>query len=340
VTLEDRTRAFHRLGHQLRNLSAANKDSLLNEAKQFNAWFAPEQVNLALANVSRLLDYDKLIEWTSRYSLTRVGEFRVGVVMAGNIPLVGFHDMMSVLLSGHFLVAKPSSQDTFLINYVIEGLIEADPRFKERIACRERLNDVDAVIATGSDNTARYFEYYFRNIPHLIRKNRSSCAILTGDESAGELDALAIDIFSFYGLGCRNVSKVFVPEGYDIRALFPSLQSFEHLINHHKYANNYDYNKSIMLVNGTTFLDNGFALVTESQDLVSPISVIYYERYADHESLQKRLTDSASKIQCIVGSAAAGANLVPFGKAQYPELDDYADKVDTMEFLTSFQPRG
>lgn len=335
MTLEERSKAFHQLGHHLRTLDEANRHSLLNEPRQFNAWFTPEQVNLALANVSRLLDYDRLMAWAGRYDCADSRESRIGVVMAGNIPLVGFHDMMSVLLSGFKLAAKPSSQDTFLVSYMIDHLIGVEPRFKDRIEVRERLTDVDAVIATGSDNTARYFDYYFRNIPHIIRKNRSSVAVLTGNESEEEIEALGMDIFSFYGLGCRNVSKLFVPEGYDVTRVFPPLSRYEMVINQHKYANNYDYNKSILLVDGTGFLDNGFVLLTESREIVSPISVIYYERYPDIEALTSRLSSSASKIQCVVGSSLPAVDTVPFGKAQYPELDDYADGVDTMAFLAS-----
>lgn len=260
---------------------------------------------------------------------------RVGVVMAGNIPLVGFHDLLTVLLAGHRLVAKPSSQDIFLIRYVIDQLVKIEPRFGERIELQDKLNKVEAVIATGSDNTARYFEYYFRNIPHLIRKNRSSCAVLTGEEPASDLELLGLDIFSFYGLGCRNVSKIFIPSGYDVTALFKHWAAYEKVIHHHKYANNYDYNKSILLVNRTPFLDSGFVLLTENKGTVSPIAVLYYERYEHLDTVRDSIRESTSKIQCIVGDRVPGIQAVPFGKAQYPELDDYADSVDTMKFLTA-----
>ena len=335
MTLEDRIKAFHQLGHHLRNLDETNRHSLLHEPQQFNPWFTPEQVNLAIANVSRQLQYDNLLHWTKSYGSGQTNAKNVGVVMAGNIPLVGFHDLLSVLLSGHHLVAKPSSQDNFLIRYMADHLVRIDPRFGNRIEFRDRLNAVDAVIATGGDNTARYFEYYFRNIPHLIRKNRSSCAILNGNESPKDLEGLGIDIFSFYGLGCRNVSKLFVPDRYDVTQLFKYWSSHENIINHHKYANNYDYNKSIMLVNRTQFLEVGFVLVTESSEIVSPISVLFYERYQSEGRLQNRIIESADKIQCVVGNAGQGIQTIPFGKAQYPELSDYADGVDTMKFLAA-----
>lgn len=274
--------------------------------------------------------------WVSQYDLSVVSPKNIGLVMAGNIPLVGFHDMLATLLSGHRLVAKPSSQDVYLIGYMIEHLIAIEPGFKDIIVLQETLKKVDAVIATGSDNTARYFEYYFRNIPHVIRKNRSSCAIMTGNETNEDLEALGVDVFSFFGLGCRNVSKLFIPAGYDITSLFQSWKKYEAVINHHKYANNYDYNKSILLVNRTPFYDNGFALVTESHDLVSPISVLFYESYEQQSDLNRMIGGAQSKIQCVVGTNGS-LTTVPFGKAQFPELDDYADGVDTMEFLAKLR---
>jgi hypothetical protein len=178
------------------------------------------------------------------------------------------------------------------------------------------------VIATGSDNTARYFEYYFRTKPHIIRKNRSSIAVLTGNETDDQLIALGKDVFSYFGLGCRNVSKLVVPEGYDFTRPLRLWEVYHDVSNHHKYVNNYDYNKSILLINGTHHFDNGFALLTPNEALVSPISVLYYATSADLAS---------DKIQCIVGS---GANYIPFGTTQEPTLTDYADNVDTLKFLT------
>jgi hypothetical protein len=242
--------------------------------------------------------------------------------MAGNIPLVGFHDLLCVLISGHRLSAKLSSQDSVLMRYVVEKLVAIEPRFKDYISFVERMNDADAVIATGSDNTARYFEYYFRNIPHIIRKNRSSCAILRGTETNEQLIALGKDVFSYFGLGCRNVSKLFVPKDYDFKRLLDLWQPYHDVFNHHKYVNNYDYNKSILLVNRTPHLDNGFVLITENKALVSPISVVYYE--------VGEPDPSSDKIQCVVS-----AEHVPFGKTQEPELTDYADRVDTLKFLTA-----
>ena len=253
--------------------------------------------------------------------------------MAGNIPLVGFHDLLCVLLSGHILLAKLSANDTVLMQWAMEQLISLEPRFADYLRPVPRLNAADAYIATGSDNTARYFDFYFGKKPNLIRRNRSSVAVLTGQESSSELARLGPDIFQYYGLGCRNVSKLYVPPGYDFVPLLDALQVCEGVLDHHKYQNNYDYNKSILLVNGTPHFDNGFLLVTPQSALVSPISVVHYGEYAHEIDLVDQLTDVAPRIQCLVSAGGRWAGSVPFGQAQQPGVADYADGVDTMEFL-------
>lgn len=253
-------------------------------------------------------------------------------MLAGNIPLVGFHDLLSVLISGHHVQLKLSSKDSKLIQYLIKHLIWLEPAFEKIIKIKEnKLENFDAVIATGSDNSARYFEYYFGKYPNIIRKNRSSCVILNGNESEEEMEALGEDIFSYFGLGCRNVSKAFVPKGYDLAKILSRWESYKEIIHHHKYCNNYDYQKSILLVNLIPFLDNGFILLQENEKLVSPISVLFYEYYTDQEDLEIKLNINKEKIQCIVGSNSLAT--VPFGGAQYPEVWDYADNVDTLTFL-------
>lgn len=249
--------------------------------------------------------------------------------MAGNIPMVGFHDLLSVLISGNKLVAKLSSQDNYLMKLVVNQLISNHPEFKELISVEERLTEIDCIIATGSDNSARYFEYYFAKYPHIIRKNRTSVGVLTGNESREELFELGKDIFTYFGLGCRNVSTVLVPTGYDFAAFFESVQTFESVVQHHKYANNYDYNKSILLLDQVPFLDNGFLLVKPDQQLVSPISVLHYQTYENKEEIPLILSRIQEKVQCVVGSG-----FLPFGKAQLPEVNDYADGVDTLKVLT------
>lgn len=335
MDLIQRISALAELGNQINRLNADEKATLADQAAQHNAWFTSEYVALALEGVARFLSPDSLNKWTGSYSLNTVTPKTIGVAMAGNIPLVGFHDFLCVLLSGNKLKAKLSSQDSVLLQALTEKLVHIEPGFESLINFEERLNNIDAVIATGSDNTSRYFEYYFRNIPSIIRKNRSSCAILMGEETAEQLVELGIDVFSYFGLGCRNVSKVFVPEGYSFIPLLDSWPTYSNISNHHKYANNYDYQKSILLVNGVTFLDNGFVLVTENSALVSPISVLFFETYKDQNDLNEKISLQSEKIQCMVSANGWYPGSVPFGKAQYPDVWDYADNVDTLKFLSS-----
>lgn len=332
MTIDQRLAAFKRLGELLHTIEPAEKKDLVDHAGQCNPWFTPAQIDLALQGIGRMLNANDLERWASAYSFKKASR-TVGVVMAGNIPLVGFHDLLTVMISGHHLAARASSQDLVLMKYVIDALIGIEPGFTERVTLRERLNGVEAVIATGSDNTARYFEYYFRNIPHIIRKNRSSCAVLTGKESDEELTSLGKDVFSYYGRGCRNVSKLFVPEGYDFPRLLGLWETYSDVIQHHKYSHNYDYNKSILLVNQTPHFDNGFALITESQSIVSPISTVYFESYGSMNDVVSLISRSADSIQCVAGNTDQVPGVIPFGETQFPQVWDYADGVDTMAFL-------
>jgi hypothetical protein len=255
--------------------------------------------------------------------------------MAGNIPLVGFHDLLCVLISGHVLVAKLSSQDTVLMEFICNQLKQIDSRFSESVFIEERLTTIDAVIATGSDNTGRYFEYYFRNIPHIIRKNRSSCAVVRGEENEAQLKELGKDVFSYFGQGCRNVSKLFLPVGFDIKKIMKAWEQYGAIVNHHKYANNYQYQHSILLINLIRFFDNGSVILSESKSLVSPIAVVYYEFYSDLTSLENRIQENRDKIQCITSDGAWYPKSINFGKSQTPGLEDYADELNTLNFLCS-----
>ncbi|WP_026135888.1 acyl-CoA reductase [Nafulsella turpanensis] len=333
MTLSNRIAALAALGQLVRNFSDEEKEQLYYKAAAHNSWFTRENVLLALDGISRYLDEEKLKQWLSRYDLPdeNPAPKKVGVVMAGNIPLVGFHDFLSVLVTGHILYAKLSSQDPALLPFLANELCEIEPAFRKQINFADKLTGMDAMIATGSDNSSRYFEYYFSKLPHIIRKNRSSCAVLDGSESTDELFRLGLDITQYFGLGCRNVSKLFVPENYNFSPLLDALEPYNSLRNHHKYVNNYDYNKSIYLVNRVAHLDNGFLMLKEDQAFVSPISVVYYEHYSSKEELQEKLNSQAAKIQCVVGHEDGQIN---FGTAQEPELWDYADGVDTLEFLT------
>jgi hypothetical protein len=249
--------------------------------------------------------------------------------MAGNIPLVGFHDYLSVLISGNSVIAKTSSKDAELIVHLSEILCSINPAFSKKIRFTEGiLSDFDAVIATGSDNSSRYFEYYFGKYPHIIRKNRNSIAIIDGEETNQELENLGTDIFSYFGLGCRNISKVYLPEGYDVHTMIKNWTRYSDVILHSKYANNYDYNMAVYLVNKEKFLDTGYMLLKESAEISSPVSVLFYEFYKSEESLALKINSLNDKIQCITGR-----KYIPFGKSQFPRLWDYADNIDTLDFL-------
>ncbi|RZK90649.1 MAG: acyl-CoA reductase, partial [Hymenobacter sp.] len=313
-----RLAAFAALGHHLASLTEAEITELAFRTRNQNAWFDLPNVRTALAGIVHMLAEPALSQWAGRYPAEPAAPRQVGVVMAGNIPMVGFHDLLCVLLSGHTLLAKLSKDDTLLMLWLGQQLLEIEPLFAERLQFVERLNAADAFIATGSDNTARYFEFYFKSRPHIIRRNRTSLAILTGHETAEELAALGPDIFQYYGLGCRNVSKLYVPEGYDFVPLLDALQPWQHVLNHHKYQNNYDYNKSILLVNAVPHFDIGFLLLTAQSALVSPISVLHYSTYAQEIDLLDQLTNVAVQTQCLVSAGGRFAGSVPFGRAQQP----------------------
>jgi len=328
---------FSELGQQLQNPNETLLDVVNNEWK-YNAWFTAESVLKAIKAIALMLNKDDLGKWLDNYTIDESGPVKkVGLILAGNIPLVGFHDVLCVMLTGNHALIKASTQDARLIKTVLEQLTTIEPQFKDRYSFIERLVDFDAVIATGSNNTSRYFEYYFGKVPHIIRKNRSSIAVLTGTETTEQLYELGHDIFDYFGLGCRNVSKLLVPQGYNFNLFFESIEVYNDIINHNKYNNNYFYNKSIYLVNSDKHLDNNFLLVKEDTRLASPLAVMYFEYYDDLETAKSKLIEESDRIQCIVSSTPLDVSnqVVDFGKSQQPALWDYADGVDTMAFLTS-----
>jgi hypothetical protein len=303
-----------------------------------NPWFTPEFVTEALIGIRQLLKPDRLFQWASENNLPDKPQLRktVGLVMAGNIPAVGFHDLLCVLVSGHYALVKLSSADNYLIPALINELCRIEPGFSGMVTYTDhQLKGFDAVIATGSDNTARYFEYYFSSYPHIIRKNRNSIAIISGAETDAELISLSDDVFLYFGLGCRSVSKVFIPDSYDPRKLMAAFEKYSDVKKHSKYFNNYEYNKAIMLINREEHLDNGFLLLRPSTNLASPVSVLNYEYYQSPEGLAESLSAVSEKIQVIVSASGFVQDSVPFGRSQYPSVDDYADKVNTLEFLMS-----
>ncbi|MES3016352.1 MAG: acyl-CoA reductase [Bacteroidota bacterium] len=333
LTTKQRLDAFAKLGAILHNPDQ-ELSTLIHSAKQFNAWFTPESTANAVKAIADMLNSDDLKQWiASEPQSTQDKQLSIGLILAGNIPLVGFHDILCVLATGNKALIKLSSQDTKLIPYILKKLVHIEPAFEGKIEYIDRLTDFDAVIATGSNNTSRYFEYYFSKVPHVIRRNRNSVAVLNGNETDDELTKLGHDIFDFFGLGCRNVSKIYVPRGYDFKKFFEGIESFKPVIDHHKYNNNYDYNKSIFLVNLDKHLDNGFLLLKEDDRLASPLAVLYYQEYDDIRILEEQLIEKANEIQCVVSADKLKIETVNPGESQKPRLWDYADGVDTVAFL-------
>jgi len=350
MNLNQRIEAFVKLGDFLKQFSTSNiektDDSEFNtlffdvfkmqidRSQEYNGWFNKPNVLKSFESWADALTPENLIEWTSKYTFNHSKEPKnVAIIMAGNIPLVGFHDFLSVLISGNNAVVKLSSNDKHFLPLVAKFLEYYDAYFKNKITfTTEKLTGYDAVIATGSNNTARYFEHYFGKHPNIIRKNRNSVAILTGNESKEELEGLGEDIFQYFGLGCRSVSKIFVPKDYNFDLLFNALFKFNDIINYNKYENNYDYNKAVYLMSMFNILENGFVMLKEDKSFASPIATIFYEYYDDFDALVEELNSQSEEIQCI----ACNENVVSFvklGETQHPKLWNYADNVDTIDFL-------
>lgn len=349
MTLKERIEAFSALGSILSNYTFYNKeeekgndverflDEACTKAMLENAWFTPGNLNLAISSIGRMLRKAVLEEWSGHYSFPSDEKLMtVAVIMAGNIPLVGFHDFLCVLLSGNKFSGKMSSGDHSLLPAITALLIKTEPRFEERITLtREKAGSFDAVIATGSNNSAGYFNYYFSRYPHIIRKNRNAIAIITGQESPEELSGLAGDIFTYFGLGCRNVSKIYIPEEYDLNKFLEPFSAFSHMIHHHKYNNNYTYQKTILQLNSLPYNDNGFLILREEKAVSSPVAVVNYEYYKSFSSLLNELLLMDDQIQCVVCREEVPLRWCRPGEAQHPSPADYADGVDTMKFLLS-----
>lgn len=350
LSLDARLYAFVKLGKVLKDVSVAFPawetglqpayqalPEALHTATFYNAWFTPSSIATALGAWGKALTEDSLSTWISPYEsgIKSSSSKRIAVIMAGNIPLVGFHDFLCVLMAGHCFVGKLSSSDKILLPAIADVLCKIEPGFESMIQFTEStLHDFDAIIATGSNNTARYFEYYFSKYPHIIRKNRNGVAVLTGNETEDQLKKLGLDICTYFGLGCRSVSKVFLPKGFAPEKLFVAIEPFIDVLgNHNKYMNNYSYNHSVFLLNATPHLDNGVFILTESEQYSSPIPVLYYQFYDDLLSLQEKLNLDDELIQCIANDAFTTDKTVLLGETQNPGLADYADGVDTMKFL-------
>jgi hypothetical protein len=331
LTQEKVINAFNKLGALLTNPTDILGNAFYS-AESTNAWFTAENIKKSILSFAEMLNEADLAIWFKSVEFSPSPK-KVGLILAGNIPLVGLHDVLSVLATGNIALIKLSSADDKLIKAVISELLKIEPDFEDKIEYVERLKDFDAVIATGSNNSSRYFDYYFSKVPNIIRKNRNSVAVLDGSESFDDIQNLGTDIFDYFGLGCRNVSKIYFPKGYDIANLYEGIESFQPIINHFKYNNNYDYNKSIYLVNAAKHFDNGFLLLKEDESLTSPLAVLFYEEYDNLQEVEDKLKDKSENIQCIITKSSLNTNTFGFGQSQHPKLWDYADNVNTIEFL-------
>ncbi len=349
MTLQERKNSFIQLGAFLsqfsENAAIQNPTVLHNElffedfkaliqlSPSHNGWYTAENVCFSIQSWADALCEKNINQWLSEYSFDAVTTKTVGLILAGNIPLVGFHDFLSVLISGHKVLVKTSSNDQHLLPFLARYLIATNSEFNNFITIIEgKLENFDAVIATGSDNTARYFEYYFKDKPSIIRKNRNSVAVLDGYETKEQMIALGEDIFRYFGLGCRNVSKLFVPKNYNFDLFFNGMFPHQDVIKYEKYANNYDYNKAVFLMSNFNLLDNEFLIIKEDSSYASPISSVFYEFYDDLSAVKLRLANDSERIQCLVSNNLI-ENSIDFGQTQKPNLWDYADNVDTLDFL-------
>jgi len=329
MDLQTRTDLLCRLGDHIRE-NGSEWQAVKERAGWENPWFIPEFVELATTAIARdFLKREKLIPWAGAYKVpaTQIHPKTVGIVMAGNIPLVGFHDFLATFISGHRQLIKLSTKDQVLLKHLVEKLTEWNPTVAEYVSFSEMLKGCNAYIATGSNNSARYFEFYFNKYPHIIRRNRTSIAILNGKETRVELGNLADDVYQYFGLGCRNVTKIYVPQDYDFTLLLDVFRKYDHLIDFHKYKNNYDYQLAILILNKQYFMSNGSILLAENKSLFSPISQLHYEHYKEEPNTPNEIKD---QVQCVIGRKG-----IEFGMAQQPGLADYADGSDTLQFLLS-----
>lgn len=328
MNLEERITLLVKLG---KYLMEDNNELKIVKHKAFekNKWFVEEFINLSFNNISKnYLDRDKLKDWVNHYHIDdNISPQKIGVVMAGNIPLVGFHDFLCVFISGHSQLIKLSEKDDVLLQHIVKKLCEWNPEVSNRVKIAELLKDCDAYIATGSNNSVRYFYYYFGKYPSLIRNNKTSVAVLSGHETSKELDLLANDVHTYFGLGCRNVTKLYVPEKYDFEPLLNSLRRYNYFIDIAKYKNNYDYNLALLIMNNKYYMTNSSIILVEEENIFSPVSELHFSFYVNKESVLAELSADRN-IQCIVGY-----EYIPFGKTQEPGLFEYADGVDTIQFL-------
>ena len=329
MNLQHRIELLERLGQYISS-NDAGWEAAKEKARQLNGWFIKEFTDLATKNIAdRFLDRNILLKWVKDYSIPNENPNPkgIGIVMAGNIPLVGFHDLLTVFITGNRARIKVSSKDEELVKHLVDKLISWNADVSNYFSFETMLRDCDAYIATGSNNTSRYFEYYFGKYPHIIRRNRTSVGLLDGTETTAELDQLADDVHFYFGLGCRNVTKIYVPQGYDFIPLLKAFSKYGYLADLNKYKNNFDYNLAILILNKRFYMTNNSILLVEEKSPFSPISQLNYEFYSKKEDVLNELQKN-NDIQCVVGHGQ-----IPFGEAQSPEVSDYADGVDTLKFL-------
>lgn len=336
MTIQERIFALIELGKHLRGKDEY-LEAIMHRTYHHNKWFTLESQQQAVQSIGRyFLDEQKIRQWADRYDIPETTDpvRKVGLVMAGNVPLVGFHDVISVFLAGHKALIKLSDKDPYLLPYLLKLLDRIDQRAGDYFELVEHLRGFDAVIATGSNNSSRYFDYYFADIPSIIRKNRNAVAVLSGEESEGELKALGEDVFQYFGLGCRNVAKIYVPENYTFDPLLEALHEYREIVLHNKYKNNFDYNLAIQVLNKVPYRSNGCIILLEKKEIQSRVGEMYFEYYSDLGALEEEIERRKEEIQCVVSKEGLLSRpTLPFGKAQQPELWDYPDGVDTVEFL-------
>lgn len=344
MNINDRIDIISEIGEFLKNYLDKKYDNkkdsklidfeiVIKQAQLSNPWFTDENIKVNLTYWSEKLSKPSLNQWIDLYNFKDSKRRNIAIIMAGNIPLVGFHDFLCVFLSGNNSIIKLSSNDKHILPFLTNLIISKNNKLSERVTYLDgMLKNYEAVIATGSDNTSRYFEYYFKNKQSIIRKNRNSIAILDGNETDDDLKSLSYDILTYFGLGCRNVSKLYVPKNYNFDSFFNSIFDYKDLINNHKYANNYDYNKAIYLMSEYKFLDNGFFMIKQGTEMYSPISTINYEYYHNTTLLEKSIKQKEDNIQCVVSNIQFKGK-IDFGQTQNPPLNQYADNIDVIEFL-------
>ena len=332
ILREDLVKAFCRLSSKL-DLTNQDLVDAINKTFSNNSWLTPENYWKSINHWKSSLTKENIEDFIAKYTVTKNPQ-TIGVIMAGNIPMVGFHDLLCILLMGHKAQIKLSSEDPYVISYFTSVLKTINSNLKDRIIIADKLHSIDAVIATGSNNSYRYFESYFKHLPRLLRKNRKSIAVLDGTETEKELKLLADDVLTYYGLGCRNVSQIFIPRDQEIEKVLDAMINYRDVINHHKYANNYTYHKALLLLNNEQHLDTGFLLPKERRNILAPLACIHYEYYDTIKEVETFIQENKEDIQCIVGNYSS-TKKIPFGKAQSPDLKDFADNINTLDFLST-----